>query len=106
MWLSWSGPQKVLCFIIFLWNGAQVSLRLLTVTHQHVLMTNLSLDGTVSRLLQQYGRFEDSVISVYIKQLLEGLRYIHSRRIIHRDIKGKVAYIKAFKRRQLFSIAP
>ncbi|CAK9865980.1 unnamed protein product [Sphagnum jensenii] len=44
--------------------------------------------GSISSLLGKFGSFTEPVIRMYTRQLLLGLEYLHSNRIMHRDIKG------------------
>ncbi|CAM9913167.1 unnamed protein product, partial [Ectocarpus sp. 8 AP-2014] len=44
--------------------------------------------GSVTTLLVNFGPFSDRRIADYTKQILQGLVYLHSERVIHRDIKG------------------
>lgn len=44
--------------------------------------------GSICSLLRKFGTFTEHVVAVYTKQILEGLCYLHNRRIIHCDIKG------------------
>ena len=39
-------------------------------------------------MLKKYGTFKETLIRIYTKQILEGLEYLHSHNVIHRDIKG------------------
>lgn len=44
--------------------------------------------GSIASLLRKFGRLSESVCSKYTKQILLGLNYLHTNKVIHRDIKG------------------
>ena len=44
--------------------------------------------GSIASLLAKFGSFQESVVRVYTKQILQGLVYLHGQGVIHRDIKG------------------
>jgi mitogen-activated protein kinase kinase kinase ANP1 len=44
--------------------------------------------GSISSMLNEFGAFPESLIRRYTKQILRGVCYLHSRNIVHRDIKG------------------
>ncbi|KAI4345087.1 hypothetical protein L6164_012251 [Bauhinia variegata] len=44
--------------------------------------------GSIHKLLQEYGPFNEPVIQNYTRQIVSGLAYLHERNTVHRDIKG------------------
>ncbi|SMN21719.1 similar to Saccharomyces cerevisiae YJL095W BCK1 Mitogen-activated protein (MAP) kinase kinase kinase acting in the protein kinase C signaling pathway, which controls cell integrity [Maudiozyma saulgeensis] len=44
--------------------------------------------GSVGSLIRMYGRFDEPLIQYLTFQVLEGLSYLHSRGILHRDMKA------------------
>ncbi|CAD8115805.1 unnamed protein product [Paramecium sonneborni] len=44
--------------------------------------------GSVLTMIKRFGKFKESLIRVYLKQILLGLHFLHSKGVIHRDIKG------------------
>lgn len=44
--------------------------------------------GSVATMLVNYGSLPEGLIANFVRQILQGLNYLHSKDIIHRDIKG------------------
>lgn len=44
--------------------------------------------GSISSIINRFGPLPEIVFHKYTKQILQGVAYLHEKRVIHRDIKG------------------
>jgi len=44
--------------------------------------------GSLSSVLAQFGAFDEPTVRLYSRQMVSGLVYLHSRKIVHRDLKA------------------
>ncbi|KAL4511575.1 hypothetical protein ABPG72_012420 [Tetrahymena utriculariae] len=44
--------------------------------------------GSLYGIIKKFGPFQESLVIIFIKQVLRGLEYLHRQGIVHRDIKG------------------
>jgi serine/threonine protein kinase len=45
-------------------------------------------NGSLSTVLKKFGSFSESLVAIYVAQILRGLEYLHEQGALHRDIKG------------------
>ena len=45
-------------------------------------------NGSLHQMVKQSGKMGEHLVFIFVKQILEGLAYLHNQGIIHRDIKG------------------
>ncbi|TYH84993.1 hypothetical protein ES332_D02G234700v1 [Gossypium tomentosum] len=60
-----------------------------TKSHLHIILEYVE-NGSLANIIKpnKFGPFPESLVAVYISQVLEGLVYLHEQGVIHRDIKG------------------
>ena len=56
-------------------------------TEKHIFIVMEYICGDLLGFIRKRGKLSESVSKVIFKQLIEGLKYIHRKKIVHRDIK-------------------
>lgn len=44
--------------------------------------------GSIASLLKKHGPLSENICKIFLRQILNGLLYLHSHKVLHRDIKG------------------
>jgi len=60
-----------------------------TKSHLYIILEYVE-NGSLSQIIKpsRFGAFPESLVAVYIAQVLRGLAYLHQEGVVHRDIKG------------------
>lgn len=60
-----------------------------TRSHLYIILEYME-NGALSSHIKpsKFGAFPESLVAVYIQQVLQGLAYLHEQGVVHRDIKG------------------
>ena len=58
-------------------------------SHLYIIMA-LVENGSLAAVIKanRFGPFPESLVAVYIQQVLQGLAYLHDQGVVHRDVKG------------------
>ncbi|KAF2068869.1 hypothetical protein CYY_009812 [Polysphondylium violaceum] len=56
-------------------------------SHSYIVMEFIE-NGSLEKIIKRHGLLPESLVNVYIAQVLNGLEYLHRQGVIHRDIKA------------------
>ena len=58
-------------------------------TEEHLnILTEFCESGSLLQVMKKFGPLSEKLVGMYTAQVLEGLKYLHSQGVIHRDIKA------------------
>lgn len=58
-----------------------------TKNHLNIVLEYME-SGSLQAIVKKFGTFPEQLVVLYLKQVLDGLAYLHEQGVIHRDIKG------------------